>query len=130
MKRLILSTLAALFAISLNAQNRVFCEIVEMNAPGKSVKVIIDFGQKRKRNPKQQSLVDESGKSIHFNSKIDALNHMSSLGWQFLQAYTVVHGSDGDTHSKIHWLLYKDVNDEQDPFDGITTKEMHDKVDK
>ena len=130
MKRLILSALAALFAITLNAQNRVFCEIVEMNAPGKSVKVIIDFGQKRKRNPKQQSLVDESGKSIHFNSKIDALNHMNSLGWQFLQAYTEVHGSDGDTGSTIHWLLYKDVKNDEDPFVGITTKAMHGKADK
>ena len=45
MKRLILSTLAALFAITLNAQNRVFCEIVEMNAPGKSGKVILNWNK-------------------------------------------------------------------------------------
>ena len=130
MKRLILSALAVLFAITLNAQNRVFCEIVEMNTSGKKVKVMVDFGQQRKRTKRQLLLVDEEGRNIHFNSKIDALNHMNSLGWQFLQAYTEVHGSDGDTGSTIHWLLYKDVKNDEDPFVGITTKAMHGKADK
>mgnify|MGYP003466789664 FL=1 len=127
MKRVILSAIAALFIFTLSAQSRVFCEIVERKAKGKSVKVTIDFGQKREKTQKQQSLVDKNGENIIFNSKIDALNYMHSLGWEFLQAYTVVHGSDGDSYSQIHWLLYKDVTDNQDPFEGITTKEMHDK---
>ena len=130
MKRAILSTVAILFLFSLSDQNRVFCEIVERGASGKSVKVNIDFGQKREKAERQQSLVDKNGKNIIFNSKIDALNYMHSLGWEFLQAYTEVSGSDGDASSQIHWLLYKDVTDEQDPFEGITTKEMHHKSKK
>lgn len=127
MKRVILSAIAALFIFTLSAQSRVFCEIVERKAKGKSVKVTIDFGQKREKTQKLQSLVDENGENIIFNSKIDALNYMHSLGWEFLQAYTEVGGSDGDTHSQIHWLLYKDVQSEENPFEGITTKEMHNK---
>jgi hypothetical protein len=100
---------------------------VEVKSSKKSVKVTIDFGQKRAKNEKHQSLVDEKGNNIKFNSKIDALNYMHSLGWEFLQAYTEVGGSDGDTHSQIHWLLYKDVQSEENPFEGITTKEMHNK---
>ena len=72
-------------------------------------------------------VIDENGENIIFNSKIDALNYMHSLGWEFLQAYTEGGGSDGDTHSQIHWLLYKDVQSEENPFEGITTKEMHNK---
>ena len=127
MKRVILSAIAILFALCVNAQERVFCEIVEVKSSKKSVKVTIDFGQKREKTQKQQSLVDKNGENIIFNSKIDALNYMHSLGWEFLQAYTEVGGSDGDTHSQIHWLLYKDVQSEENPFEGITTKEMHNK---
>jgi hypothetical protein len=127
MKRVILSAIAILFALCVNAQERVFCEIVEVKSSKKSVKVTIDFGQKRAKNEKHQSLVDEKGNNIKFNSKIDALNYMHSLGWEFLQAYTEVGGSDGDTHSQIHWLLYKDVQSEENPFEGITTKEKHNK---
>ena len=130
MKRVILSAVAALFIFTLSAQSMVFCEIVERKTKGKSVKVAIDFGQKREKTEKQQSLVDENGENIIFNSKIDALNYMHSLGWEFLQAYTEVSGSDGDAHSQIHWLLYKDTTDGQDPFEGITTKEMHNKAAK
>ena len=97
---------------------------------GKKVKVMIDFGQKRKKSKAAQTLVNERGKEIAFNSKIDALNHMDSLGWNFLQAYTVVSGSSGDSgspSSEIHWLLYKDVTEGIDPYIGIETKESYKK---
>ena len=113
------------------AQDRVFCEIVEQTISfKKSTKVTIDFGQKREKALRMQSMVDENGNNLIFNSKIDALNHMSKLGWEFLQAYTVVSGSDGDSKSQIHWLLYKDVESGEDPYKGLTTKEIHEKSNK
>ena len=127
MKRLILIATSMLFTLNMYAQNRVFCEIVERTNLTKKVEVTIDFGQKREKAMRKQSLVDDNGESIIFNSKIDALNHMNKLGWQFLQAYTVVSGSDGDSRSCIHWLLYKDVKSDEDPYKGITTKEIHEK---
>lgn len=126
MKKMIMLVVATLFSITLSAQNRVFCEIVEQTIPfSKETKITIDFGQKREKAMKQQSLVDENGESLIFHSKIDALNHMNMLGWEFLQAYTIVSGSDGDSKSCIHWLLYKDVKSGVDPYEGITTKEIH-----
>lgn len=130
MKRLILSIASVLFLITLSAQNKVYCEIVERNPLSKRVKVSIDFGQERKKASWQQSLVDKSGKNIIFNSKIDALNYMNKLGWEFLQAYTVVSGSNGNSASHIHWLLYKDIKENEEPYKGITTKEIHEKSKK
>lgn len=102
MKRLLIFIMICFCCATLSAQSRVYCEIVEKQALGKKVKVMIDFGQKRKRSKAAQTLVNERGKEIAFNSKIDALNHMDSLGWNFLQAYTVVSGSSGG-----QWLNIK-----------------------
>lgn len=127
-KRLLSLIILSLCSASLVAQNRVYCEIVERAFfAKKSIKVTIDFGQKREKGKASQTLVDDKGEMIVFNSKIDALNHMGNLGWNFLQAYTVVGGSDGSTSSEIHWLLYKDVLGEEDPYQGLITKESFNK---
>ena len=131
MKKLIMIVMAALFSITLHAQNRVYCEIVEHSIPfSKDTKITIDFGQKREKAIRQQLLVDENGENLVFNSKIDALNYMNKLGWEFLQAYTVVSGSDGDSKSYIHWLLYKEIKGDEDQYKGISTKEIHEKSKK
>lgn len=127
-KQLILLIALCLCSANLMAQNRVYCEIVErFSFAKKNIKVTVDFGQKREKGKASQTLVDDKGEMIIFNSKIDALNHMDSLGWNFLQAYTVVRGSDGSTSSEIHWLLYKDVLGEEDPYQGLITKESFNK---
>ncbi len=127
MKRLFTLIALCFCAVNLYAQNRVYCEIVERKSFGKKVKVIVDFGQKRQKNNAAQTLVDKNGDMVIFNSKIDALNYLDSLGWNFLQAYTEVNGSDGDASSQIHWLLYKEITDNEDPYKGLITKEMSDK---
>ncbi len=128
MRRLLILMVLCLCAANLSAQNRVYCEIVERTISSKKVNVIIDFGQKRQKwRITAQTLVDNNGEKIVFNSKIDALNHMDSLGWNFLQAYTVVNGDDDSTSSTIHWLLYKDVVEGEDPYKGLVTKEAYEK---
>ena len=127
MKRLLLSAFALLIVFNLSAQNKVFCEIIEQHQLNKKVKIIIDFGQERKKSVNQQTLVDESGNTIQFNSKIDALNYMTTLGWEFVQAYTVMTGSNGDVKSEIHWILSKKVAENQNAYEGITTKEGYNK---
>ena len=95
---------------------------------GKKVKIVVDFGQVREKGKDSQVLVDDSGEIVAFNSKIDALNFMDRLGWNFLQAYTVVGGSFvnglGVTSSEIHWLLYKNIIEGEDPYKGLKTKEL------
>ena len=129
MKRLIVFAAACLCSAQLFAQHKVYCEIVEQKKlNGKQVNITIDFGQKRDSSrSSSQQLVDETGEVIIFNSKIDALNYMDRLGWNFLQAYTSVHGSNGDTSSVIRWLLYKEVSEGEDPYQGLTTKEKFNK---
>ena len=128
MRRIILSALALVATLTLSAQTKVFCEIVEQSKYNKKVKIIIDFGQEREKSKNKQTIVDESGNPIQFNSKIDALNYMSTLGWEFVQAYTITRGSNGDISSEIHWILSKESSDKEDTYKGIVTKEAYDKA--
>ena len=128
MKRVIIFLLAVICTTTIYAQNKVYCEIVEPAQIGKKVKIIIDFGQEREKNKGQQVLVNKKGEIIQFNSKIDALNYMTTLGWDFVQAYTVTTGGVGSISSTIHWVLCKTVADGEDPYNGITTKESFQKT--
>ena len=128
MNRVIIFLLAVICTTTIYAQNKVYCEIVEPAQIGKKVKIIIDFGQEREKNKGQQVLVNKKGEIIQFNSKIDALNYMTTLGWDFVQAYTVATGGSGNVSSKIHWVLCKTVANGEDPYSGITTKEEYDKA--
>ena len=128
MKRFIIFLLAVICTTTIYAQNKVYCEIVEPAQLGKKVKIIIDFGQERKKSKAQQTLVNKNGEEIQFNSKIDALNYMTTLGWDFVQAYTVATGGSGSVSSTIHWVLCKTVAKGEDPYSGITTKEEYNKA--
>lgn len=127
MRRVIIFLLSVICTTTIYAQNRVYCEIVEPPQMKKRVKIIIDFGQEREKSMGKQVLVDESGKIIQFNSKIDALNHMTTLGWEFVQAYTVTTGSGGSASSIVHWVLCKTFDKGEDPYSGIITKEEYNK---
>ena len=127
MRKSIILGLFLLLSYTLSAQTKVFCEIVEQSKYNKKVKIIIDFGQEREKSKNKQTIVDENGNPIQFNSKIDALNYMSTLGWEFVQAYTVMTGSNGDVKSETHWILSKEVTEKQNAYEGITTKEVYDK---
>lgn len=51
---------------------------------------------------------------------VDAMNFMGKLGWKFVQAYAVTIGNN----NVYHWLLYKDINNENEMFEGFKTKEQ------
>ena len=86
------------------------------------VKVTVDFGQEKScwNNKRKQTLVDENGKKIAFNSMIDALNYFGEAGWQFEQAYVISHGND----YVYHWLISKEVSSPEEMTDGFNTKKM------
>ncbi len=118
---------ASSFAMS-QKPYKVFCELL---GTGKlmSTKVIVtvDFGQKTSiYNTYKQKLVDDNGKSIEFNSMIDAMNYMSKSGWVFEQAYHV--GVNGQ--NVIHWLLSKEVTSDEEIKEGFITKQEFDKINK
>lgn len=120
MKKLLFFSML-LFSISSFAQNdnthRVYCELLgTAKFMSSKVTISVDFGQdERGWNAK---LVDENGKSLSFNSMVDAMNFMGKLGWKFEQAYTVGSGNN----FVYHWLLSKDIPEGESINTGITTK--------
>ncbi len=126
MKRIItvLSLLAALFvSVDLLAQNRVYCEIVGSEKfMSKKVTIRVDFGQESGFFSDQR-LVDENGKAKVFNSMVDAMNFMGTLGWEFEQAYVVTVGGGNSSQNVYHWLLSKNVFDDETGGAGLKTKD-------
>lgn len=103
------------------ARHKVYCRLVEGSSPfGRKVSVSIDFGQKQGWN---NSLVDEQGKTLRFNSMIDAMNYMSELGREFEQAYVVTGNRDSTVYSVTHWILSKYVEQQSEIEDGIRTRD-------
>jgi hypothetical protein len=67
--------------------------------------VEIDFGQENKlfSSDKDTKIKDVNGKNMIFNSMIDALNFMTTNGYEFVQAYAVTTSNQ----NVYHYLLKK-----------------------
>ncbi len=65
--------------------------------------VEIDFGQENKlfSSDKDTRIKDANGKNMIFNSMIDALNFMTTNGYEFVQAYAVIVSNQ----NVYHYLL-------------------------
>lgn len=66
--------------------------------------VQIDFGQETKLFNRDNVIKDENGKILDFNSMIDALNFMTSHGYEFVQAYAF---NVSNSQNVYHYLLKK-----------------------
>lgn len=123
MKKLILLCAALFTVAALSAQQKVYCQITKTN-DGKglfsnTISVSIDYGQAVTAFSDDR-LVDEKGQNIVFNSMVDAMNYMATLGWEFEQAYTTVSsGDDGKVSSKVYWILSKEVEAGEDATEGV-----------
>jgi len=89
----------------------VYCEIVgNESLLSSKLKIDIDYGQDVSFWYQDRRLKDENGKSIKFNSMVDALNYMGALGWEFVQAYVVTTTySGGQYNNVLHWLLKREL---------------------
>lgn len=121
-KFFIFCLMAFVMCVNANAQTKQYCEIVGTTVLQgvTKVQIIVDFGQEQKAFTDQR-LVDEQGNVMKFNSMVDALNYMGTLGYEFVQAYVVSHGN----YSVYHWLLSID----KELYDSvqIQTKNMSNK---
>lgn len=123
MKKLLFVIVALFVAVAANAQEKIYCELVGVQGLfTKKVNVAVDFGQQSKLFA-NESLVDEKGKAIVFNSMVDAMNYMSRHGWEFEQAYVVTIGSDSSASHHFHWILSK-VIDESGDTNPLKTVQM------
>lgn len=121
MKKIIISICAILVGLVCYGQEKVYCEIVgTMKILSGKVSVSVDFGQQSYF--KDNRLVDENGDIMTFNSMVDAMNYMSTLGWEFEQAYVVTMGAGNTASNVYHWLLSKHKYEGED--DTLKTRSM------
>lgn len=73
------------------------------------VTIDVDFGQEWSFWSNKRKLVDENGKKISFNSVIDALNYMSSQGWEFVNAYSLTAGEQ----NVLHYVMKREIKEEE-----------------
>ena len=104
------------FSLSASAQGRkVYCELLgTQKFMSTKVTISVAFGQERKFFGDNR-MVDENGNVQVFNSMVDAMNYMGSLGWEFEQAYVVTVGGGAGASNVYHWLLSKYVGEDGDP---------------
>ena len=120
MKKLVISIAAVLLSVfSISAQpHKVYCELLGTQKLMSTKCIVqVDFGQ-GKTTWGRSVLVDENGKSLVFNSMIDAMNHMGRFGWELEQAYVVT--TNGQ--NVYHWLLSKYIEDGGSISEGFRTK--------
>ena len=66
--------------------------------------------------------MDENGRSIEFNSMLDAANYMAERGWVFKQAYIVQNFTNGDSGTPAyHWIMGKMITDPAQITEGLRT---------
>lgn len=99
--------------------NRVYAELLGYGTNflglNKNVNVTVDLGQFQSAF-KSYEILDENGKPMKFNSMVAAMNYMGERGWKFIQAYVVTVSNQ----NVYHWLLYKDVTDRNQIYDGLS----------
>lgn len=124
MRKMFFTIVFALIACFVsNAQGKIYCELLgTQQLLSKKVTVQVDFGQQSKFFSDNR-LVDEKGQVIVFNSMVDAMNYMGTLGWEFEQAYVVTIGTGTSTSNVYHWLLSKFVGEEGDT-NALKTKDI------
>ena len=125
MKKTILLMLALVVSVAVFAQNpprKVYCQIVgTQKFLSDKCTVEVDYGQEKDMWAwKGQSLEDENGEKLVFNSMVDAMNFMGELGWEFQDTYVITVGQQ----HVYHWLLAKYISDESIN-EGITTKQEY-----
>lgn len=125
MKKLLLFVVLAFASLMVNAQERphkVYAELLgESNLMRTKVTISIDFGQEISfwQQHAQKQLVDAQGREMKFNSMVDAMNYMGTLGWEFEQAYVVTVGQQ----NVYHWLMSKVIDEEGAATEGIKTRQ-------
>lgn len=100
----------------------VYCELVGVRKLNGKVKVEIDFGQMNGDYHgvfSQNVMKDNEGNTIEFNSMIDAMNYMGTLGWEFVNAYAITESPGSHVY---HWLLKKMIREGDSINENIKTK--------
>lgn len=124
MKKIIALLIFAAASVAAYAQSnsaRVYCELVTVKtaAVQKDSKVKVDFGLSTDSSGKL--VADKSKDSRTFNSIVDAMNFMSSIGWVLEETYVVpVEASTAE----IHYVLSRYLSAGESIDDGLYSKKQ------
>ncbi len=128
MKKVVILSILLIMPLCVMSQNKkYYCEIKGIEKEFSSgLKIVFDFGNSPIYDVwgglrGKQKLVNEYGEEIPFNSMVDAGNYLSDKGWDFLQAYSSVYGSN----VIVHWIFCKEAGSPEEAIEGIMTKEMY-----
>lgn len=122
MKR-IFTIVAALMMVALLAAQKPYTAYCSMSGGSYSQ---VDYGQE---SLVKNTLVDEDGKPIYFNSVVGMLNYMSERGWEFIAPLTTVESSDVfgefEVSSDTKWLFKKEVTSPEEVTEGLMTRLLY-----
>lgn len=130
MKKIILFLAIIFMAIGAKAQSTiqsedgkypVYCDLKAYNFWGVGkVKVMLDMGAVSNGGGSFESLYDEDGKQIKFNTVMAAVNYMAKKGWILDKTYYVTEGAG---RAVLHYVLEKRVKNDSEIRAGLITKE-------
>lgn len=84
----------------------------------------IDYGQE---SLLRNTLVDEDGRAIYFNSIVGALNYMSARGWRFVgeqKSYSQNMWDKLDISVSTTLIFAREITSPEQITDGIVTRQM------
>ena len=85
----------------------------------------IDYGQK---SLLRNTLVNENGEAIYFNSIIGAMNYMSERGWKYEFNITSVNSNILDNckiENSTKLILSKSITSKEEITEGILTRQLY-----
>lgn len=114
----LIATLLISFAATAAEPYTVYCSLT-----GASYSQI-DYGQK---SLLRNTLVNENGEAIYFNSIIGAMNYMSERGWKYEFNITSVNSNILDNckiESSTKLIFSKSITSKEEITEGILTRQM------
>lgn len=126
MKKLLFSMVFFMLALGMNAQSvvptedgkyPVYCTVEGYNFLGiGKVKVMLDMGYS---SGQLNSLHDDKGKQIKFNTMIQVLDYMAKRGWRLVNTYYV---SASQTQNVVNYVMEKRVSNDSQKTEGLNLK--------
>ena len=133
MKNIVISLLlvAGLLCLSWMASaqtpHKVYCMFTsETRVLSYEIEVDMDYGQELSGwGSTDRRLFQENGKSLKFNSVMDAVNFLAKLGWNLEQSSQLLTPINNSSENPSYrWIMSKMVTDDAQITEGLTTGAM------
>ena len=101
--------------------HKVYCMFVSQPLSlSDQVEVDIDYGQLASSWTTDRRLYGDNGKTLKFNSVMDAVNFMAKLGWELEEAAQVMKPSGGSLDNPVFsWIMSKMITEDAQITEGL-----------